>query len=35
MFWNWLQEKHPVIYEVFWDVVLGMAVAAFIASFWN
>lgn len=35
MFWHWLKEKHPVIYEVFWDAVLLLAIAAFVMSFFG
>lgn len=33
VFWHWLKEKHPVFYEVFWDVILLIAIAALIRSF--
>ncbi len=30
--WSWLKEKHPVIYELIWCVVDGMALASIIIS---
>lgn len=33
VFWHWLKEKHPIFYEVFWDVILLIAIAALIRSF--
>lgn len=28
MFWHWLEENHPVIYEVVWMAILVMSVVA-------
>lgn len=30
--WKWLQENHPIIYELIWSVVAAMGVASIVIS---
>lgn len=31
-FWQWLEEHHPILYEVIWAFIVAMALASLVIS---